>query len=250
MDTNPNGEILETPDGSQPQIITADEGGQGDPNGALEPSPEEEAFNSLKGSTQERVRTLAKRANEATQLRSEVEQLRNEMAGLRLQRMTPQPAFNPEVNDAVSKLDSFGLATKDYVAQEIEKGVNQGLSGVVYKMELDRLEGKYNGNNGLPAFDRSEYETFIADNPKYRGYDPEDVYKKMFEDELFEARTKTPTTPTRLSPTLRATRTRVQEETMTPEYIEQRLKQPDGREWYDKNLSKINAVIARIPSTE
>ena len=41
MDTNPNGEILETPDGSQPEMTTADEGIQGQPECALEPSAEE-----------------------------------------------------------------------------------------------------------------------------------------------------------------------------------------------------------------
>lgn len=250
MDINPNGEILETPDGSQPEITTADDGSQGQPNGALEPSAEEVAFNSLKGSAQERIRTLANRANQATQLQSEVEQLKAEMESLRLRGMQPAQLQNPDVQDAVSKLDNFGLATKDFVAKEIERGVNQQLSGLVYKMEMDRLEGRHNGSNGLPAFDRAEYEAFVNANPQYRSYSPEDVYNKMFEDDIFDARVKGLGKPEKQTPTLRATRTRVQEETMTPEYIEKRLAQPDGRQWYAQNIDKINAVIARQPSTE
>lgn len=250
MDQNPNGEILETPDGSQPEMITADEGGQGQPNGAQEPSAEEVAFNSLKGSTQDRIRTLAQRANEANQLKSEMEQLKSEMETLRLKGMSP--VQNPDVRDAVSKLDQFGVATKEYTNKQIDEKVDQKLSGIVWKMEMDRLEGRHNGNDGLPAFDRAEYEAYINANPQYRGYAPEDVYNKMFEDEIFDAKVKGMGTKQTVSkaPTLRTTRTRVQEETMTPEYIEQRLKQPDGRQWYDQNITKINSVIARIPSTE
>jgi hypothetical protein len=250
MDNNPNGEILETPDGSQPEIITADEGSQGQPNGALEPSAEEVAFNSLKGSTQERVRTLANRANQATQFQSELETLRAENETLRLRGMTPT-TVNPDVQDAVSKLDNFGLATKDFVAKEIEKGVNQQLSGLFYKMEMDRLEARHNGSNDLPAFDRAEYEAYVNANPQYRGYAPEDIYNKMFEEEIFDTKVRGLGKQTaKQAPTLRATRTRVQEDAMTPEYIEKRLAQPDGRQWYAQNIDKINATIARVPSTE
>lgn len=254
---NPNGEILDTPDGSQPEIITADEGTQVNPEGASDLSTEEVAFNSLKGSTQERVRTLAKRANDATQLQAEVEQLKADMEALRLRSMTPAPEVNPDVRDAVSKLDGFGLATKDYTNKTIDERVNQKLSGIVWNMEMDRLEGRHNGQDGLPAFDRSEYEAFINANPDYRGYKPEDVYTKMFEEDIFDARVKGKGTTTQLvnkqAPNLRATRTRVQEEAMTPEYIEQKLAslpKDERMKWYTANLSKINEVTARQPSTE
>lgn len=250
MDINPNGEILETPDGSQPEIITTDEGSQVNPEGALNPSAEEVAFNSLKGSTQDRVRTLAQRANHATQLEGENEQLKQQMEALKLRSMTP--VQNPDVQDAVSRLDQFGVATKEYTNKQIDEKVDQKLSGIVWKMEMDRLEGRHSGNDGLPAFDRSEYEAYIGANPQYRGYSPEDVYNKMFEDDIFDAKVKNLGTrqPGKQAPTLRATRTRVQEETMTPDYIEKRLQQPDGRQWYAQNIDKINAVIARVPSTE
>src|SRR6266702_2920588 len=213
MEFNPNGEILETPDGSQPEMITADDGSQVNPQGALEPSPEEVAFNSLKGSTQDRIRNLAQRANQATQLQSEMQQLKTEMEAMRLRSM--QPVQNPDVQDAVAKLDQFGVATKDFVAKQIEEGVNKKLSGLVWNMEMDRLENRHGGNDGLPAFDRSEYEAYINANPQYRNYTPEDVYNKMFEPEIFDAKVKgMGTRQTVKQPTLRATRTRVQEETM------------------------------------
>jgi hypothetical protein len=244
MDTNPNGEILETPDGSQPEITTADEDGQVNPQGAQDPSPEEVAFNSLKGSTQDRIRTLANRANQASTALEEVEQLKREMEGLKLSRMTP--TVNPDVQEAVSRLDGFGIATKDFVAKQVQEGVNQQVSGLLYKLEMDRLEAKHSGTDGSPAFDRAEYEAYIGANPKYRAYDPEDVYQKMFPDETPSQKTAQPSK----QPNLRPTRTRVQEEAMTPEYIEKRLQQPDGRTWYEQNRDKINAVIARVPSTE
>lgn len=252
MDPNDsNGEILETPDGSQPGITTADEGTQVNQDGALNPSAEEVAFNSLKGSTQDRVRTLAQRANQATQIESERDQLKAELEAYKLRSMTPSLQVNPDVQDAVSRLDQFGVATKDYTNKQIEEKVDQKLSGIVWKMEMDRLEGRHSGNNGLPAFDRAEYEAYIGANPQYRSYSPEDVYNKMFEDEIFDAKVKGMSQgTTKQAPTLRATRTRVQEDTMTPEYIENRLKQPDGRQWYEQNKDRINTVIARTPSTE
>ncbi len=252
MDNNPNGEILETPDDSQSEIITADDGTQVNPEGALNPSTEEVAFNSLKGSTQERVRTLANRANQANQLQAEMEQLRAENETLRLRGMQPATFQNPEVQGAVSKLDEFGIATKDFVEKKIKDGIDQGLSGIVWNMEMDRLESRHGGQDGLPAFDRAEYEAFINANPQYRGYKPDDVYNKMFEDDIFDAKVKGLGTrqPGKQAPTLRATRSKVQEETMTPEYIEKRLQQPDGRQWYAQNIDKINVAIAKNPSTE
>jgi hypothetical protein len=246
---NPNGEIPETPDDSQSEITTADDGSQVNPQGAQDPSAEEVAFNSLKGSTQERIRTLANRANLASTAIEEVERLKQEMEALKLQRMAPAP--NPDVQDAVSKLDTFGVATKSWSEKTIDEKVDQKLSGILYKLEMDRLEGKHGGSDGLPAFDRSEYEAFVNANPKYRAYDPEDVYQKMFEEEIQDAKFKGQgTRQPGKQPTLRPTRTRVQEEAMTPEYIEKRLQQPDGRTWYEQNRDKINAVVARVPSTE
>lgn len=252
MDNNPNGELLETPDGSQPERTTAGQENEVNLDGASNATPEEVAFNSLKGSTQERVRTLANRANQVTQLQSEMAQMRQELEAQRLRSMTPQQTFTPDVQDAVSKLDQFGMATKDYTNKAIEEKVSQQLSGLVWKMEMDRLESRYNGSNGLPAFDRAEYEAYIGTNPQYRNYSPDDVYSKMFEDEIFDARVKGLGTKPQVkqSPNLRATRTRVQEEMMTPEYIEQRLAQPDGKQWYEQNLQKINSVLARSSSAE
>lgn len=253
---NPNdfgndGEILETPSGSQPGMTTADEGSQVNPEGAQEPSLEEVAYNSLKGSTQDRIRSLAQKANQATQLQSERDQLKAEVEAMRLRNMQPQMQ-NPDVQDAVSKLDQFGVATKDFVGRQIDEKVNQQLSGIVWKMEMDRLEGKHNGSDGLPAFDRAEYEAYVNANPQYRSYSPDDVYEKMYNEDIFEAKVKGlgNKPQVRQSPNLRATRTRVQEEAMTPDYIEQRLRQPDGRQWYEQNKDRINTVVARMPSTE
>lgn len=252
MDNNPNGELLDTPADSQSGITTADEGNQVNREGAQDPSLEEVAFNSLKGSTQDRVRTLAQRANEATRLQTEIEQMRSENEALKLRSMQPNLQQNPDVQDAVSKLDNFGVATKTFVDKRIKDEVNQSLSGIIWKMEMDRLEGKHSGSDGLPAFDRAEYEAYVNANPQYRNYTPEDIYSKMYEDEIFDARVKgIGTRPSgRQTPNIRPTRTRIQEDAMTPDYIERRLQQPDGRQWYEQNKEKINAVVARVPSTE
>jgi hypothetical protein len=50
----------------------------------------------------------------------------------------------------------------------------------------------------------------------------------------------------RTTKTLKPTRTQVQGDSLTPEYIEERLKQPDAQQWYSDNVTKINAVLGRM----
>ena len=44
-------------------------------------------------------------------------------------------------------------------------------------------------------------------------------------------------------PSLRPTRTTVREEQWSPDWIENRMKQSDGLEWYSKNKDKVNNFL-------
>lgn len=242
LDPNLNGEIVETPAATPAETITPDAGSSVNQNGAVNLSPEEVSWNNLSGSAQDRFRETTR---ELARVRREREDL------LARQQSVPENRFNaldnapvPGAQDAVQTLDKIGMAPKQYVDQQI----NQQLSGLVYNMELERLGGRYDGSNGLPKFDREEYENYIAIHPQYRNYTPEDVYNKMYDSEIFDWRSQQNqgrTNNRNSNTTLRPNRTQVREEPLTPEMIEQRLQEPDGTAWYAANIDKVNAVIAK-----
>lgn len=242
-DPNLNGENVETPAASPAETITPDDGSSVNPQqDAASLSSEEAKWNSLTGTTQERIRQLARENN---RLR-EAESLKNQAP----QYNYPQPnaygaqTRTPEVESAVQRLSDVGIATD----AKVEEKVNQKVAGLVYQLELDKLSDKYSGETGLPKFEREEYEDYVARHPQYRTYAPEDVYKKMYEPEITEWQVQNHgrQLPSKsVTPSLRPTRTLVREEALTPEGIEQRLNQPDGRQWYEQNRDKIQTVLAK-----
>lgn len=194
---------------------------------------EEVEFNSLKGTTQERIKTLIRQRNEALK-RTENTQI---MPLSNVPDNGQQPA---QVQEAVHKLESVGIATK----KTVEETVRQEIGALRYENEMNRLASSYSGEQG-PKFEREEYEDFVRNNPQYAGYLPEDVFKmKMYPEEFRDLELKGASTQKRTT-TLRPTKQSVTEEPLTLETIEARLKEPDGRQWYDKNYNKINAVLAK-----
>lgn len=245
-----NGEIVETPAGSPPETITPGGETTVNPQDAGSLSPEEENWNSLKGSTQDRIKQIIREKNDWIERAERAEQLANSQPVYQTQQPTysnPNPN-SPEVVDAVKKLSDVGIATKD----EVEQRINQTVNGLVREMELDRLEAKYSGENGLPKFDKEEYRDYINRHPQYQYYMPDDVYNKMYSEEILDWKLQNQgqAATTKPSPSLRPTKTRVGEEVLTPELIDQRLKEPDGRAWYERNIEKINAVMYKQTPTE
>jgi len=208
-------------------------------NASEQLTPEEIEFNSLTGSTQDRIKKL-------------VSDKRNLSEQLDMERkrtyVPPPPVYgnnqsNPEVSDAVRKLSDVGIATDE----KVEKKINESLGQLRYENELLRLESKFSGDAGEPKFVRDEYEDYVSSHPQYRNYLPEDVYRKMYDEELLNIEVqKRQGTPNKNVRTLKPARTQVQGESLTPEYIEERLKQPDGQQWYSDNVTKINAVLGRM----
>lgn len=203
-------------------------------------SEEEVEFNKLTGSTQERIRKLARMAREA---KEEAEGYKNTLRTV----PPPPPMSEPssDVQQAVRKLSDVGIATKE----DVNNIVGQSLSALRYEQEMARLASTYTGKNNEPQFERSEYEDFVRDNPVYANYYPEDVFKdKMFRDEfrnLGETEKPSVSSPKTLKPT----KTSQQKETFSPEYIEEKLKslpEEERKQWYNENLSEINAVLGKM----
>jgi hypothetical protein len=240
--------------GSQPEDKTegSDSDIQSDTEGQ---SPEEVFFNSLSGSAQDRFKNAFRGLSEKDELVASKEQEAEYWKKMALNGsntvpppppvgQSPISADDPQVKDAVSKLSSVGLATKE----EVDKKINDSLAGLRYQYELERLEKNYDGGDGKPQFDKLEYENFIKTHPQYGSYFPEDVYQIMFKDELVDWQidqrdSNQPNRSRSLKPSKASTQ---QSDQLTPESIEERLRQPDGKKWYDDNIDKVNAALGRL----
>lgn len=239
-DVRVEGEQTETPSDSQSGTITTESSIDDSSQGASSTSPEEVAWNNLKGGTQDRIKSIL---NERDEYRAQTERL-NQFVRTNnpFQQTANMNQSTPEVQNAVQKLSEVGIATDEKVDQKI----NQRIGNLIYNFELEKLESRYDGANGLPKFDRSEYQDFVTRNPKYQNYQPEDVYQKMYEEEILDAKVKSYKANPGQSTTssLRPSRTTVREEQWSNEWLDNRMKQSDGLEWYSKNKDKVNNWLA------
>src|SRR3990167_9502649 len=143
------GEIAETPSVSPTETITSDS--TEDVNeSASSQSPEEVAWDELKGDTQNRIKSILKERDDWKARAERESSDRTFYEAPQQQNLSPN---SPEVIDAVQKLSNVGMATKD----EVNQVVNQRIGNLVYNFELEKLGNKYDGTNGLPRFERSEY---------------------------------------------------------------------------------------------
>lgn len=218
------------------QAQTNDQGDDGSQN---QTTPEEEEFNSLSGSTQDRIRKLARDKRE---LAEKLQSFQQNNTGL----IPPAPGSSfrdPQEMAAIQTLADKGIATDEKVNKVVDAKYNE----IRWELEQNRLESKYTGAQDEPQYVREEVEAFIQTHPQYRAYAPEDVFKyKMFSDEFMNVEVQKRGTKTGRTQTLRPTKAAVAQEGMTPEYIENRLQQPDGRQWYDEHLTEINATLSKM----
>lgn len=213
-------------------------------NGTGGQTTEEVEFSRLSGSAQDRFRVVLK---EREQLRRELDLFRNGTQNFAPQQQTQQQD-NPQVADAVNKLREVGLTTK----KDVEEMLQSTLAQTRYQLELNRLEDSFNGSDGKPKFTREEYFDYVGRHPEYKDYLPEDVYGKMYSEELDDWKAQNRNrggNSGQRSSSLRPTRTNVQGDQLTPESIEETLQKlpPDQRQtWYNKNIDKINQVMNRM----
>lgn len=238
------GESTNIPAGSQPGTITSESITSVNPQGATTLSTEEAAWNELKGGTQDRIKTILRERDDA------LEEARRAQDARVVTPPAPTYSSNPDSRNAQQILSDVGMATKD----EVKQLLNQELGKLSRDFELERLEARHSGSDGFPKFERDEYRDFVNRNPQYKSYDPEDVYEKMYKEEIRDAELKALRQPRPKQSTtnsLRPTATQEREEGLTPEFIEKRLQQPDGRKWYAENKDRINATLASFkPSAE
>lgn len=247
LDVMLQGENQDSPSGSQTENastgsnsdIPADDG-QG-----TEGEEEKVTFDKLTGSAQDRFRKIYQDRQNKIAEAEKWKQLAMQNQPVQQQTTNGQP--NPEVQDAIQKLDSAGIATKEFV----QKQVQDILAQKTYYDELSKLEGQINGSDGRPAFTREEYFDYVDRHPQYKNYLPIDVYAKMYPEELRDwQETHKSETQVRKSSALRPTRTASREnEELTVDEIEAKLKslpEPQRSEWYLANQAKINRATQKM----
>lgn len=202
-------------------------------------SDEEVEFNSLSGSSQERIRELVRRARDAE----------NKLGSIQQPAYVP-PAPNtlaPDQKQALETLSQFGVATDEKVDRKVAESFNQ----IRWEMENQRLASKYTGSNGEPQYVREEVEDYIRNHPQYSGYAPEDVFRyKMFPDEIskFESENRGSSQRQRTS-SFRPTKSQGQlsSSAITSENVEEMVKSHD-QDWYDEHIDEINKAVSQHTS--
>jgi hypothetical protein len=211
-------------------------------------SPEEVEFSKLSGNAQERFKKVLGRAATAEQKLREFETQRQQGTQM-VPPAAPTDYQSPEAQAALQQLEKAGVATD----RKVDAKLNEKLNAVLWNFEQARLESKYTGVDGEPKYDRAEVEDYIRNNPQLAGYSAEDIFRyKMFPDEFLELevtkKTSGGSTTAGGTKTLRPTKAAVHEETLTPEYINDRLDvKKYGREsvekFYDDNHEQIEQVL-------
>lgn len=113
--------------------------------------------------------------------RGTVEQLQQRLSQLEGRVTAPSAPANPEAEQIKSALKQLGFAPVDEVTASFEQKLAQERTNMQVEQQLSRLEGRYDGKNGTPKFDRTEVVKYALD--KGIG-DPEIAYKARYEREL------------------------------------------------------------------
>ena len=247
IDQNVNQDVA-VPDGSQPdQNAAGDASDASDAQQAtssqpdVQKTPEENEWNSLTGTTQDRVKKILRDLNEYKSKVTQQAQQDSGWAERQYQQPVQQTTTAPdEVERAYKTLQDKGMATRD----DLYALVGQ----IRTERDHERLAEKYDGSDGLPRYDRMEVEDYM-NRSNMRG-NPEAAFRDMYFDEFVDSGKKqmkrkpayTTEKPTASSQTAR-------NEPMTLESFRQELQSPAGREKYAKlmqNPQKFDALIAQL----
>ena len=216
-------------------------------------SPEESEWNRLGGGSQDRFRQLIRERNE----------LRNQLTIAASVQRPPVPqqvpvapaqvnemGLTPEQELAIENLRKFGVWTKKDQEQFERKQQYQTArlrqeteDEILIETEYARLEALHNGSDGMPAFDRQ----LIEEHMKATGvYNPEKAYEDLYRDELFDAWAREKGTKPSKTYSERPHSVTSQTEPLTLAGLQERLRQPDGKVWWEKNRERLLPMVGEL----
>ena len=130
------------------------------------------------------------KVEEANRLKEELQAIKAQQEeAQRLAHMTPEEQVQQQqLEVAKETLKKLGFVTKEEQerARQEEKAANMFIS------ECNRLEGKYDGKDGMPVFKASEVAAFMDELASQGQYvsDPETAYKLKHLDQIAEVKAK------------------------------------------------------------
>lgn len=247
MDNDPKiQESVETPATSLVEEKTTENNVSQDVNEVSSSSPqetkvsqEEESWENLKGSTQERIKQILHERDEYREKLSR--QAQEDATRVSQYTTTPQQSQSNYSQDEVDKaIDTLKNRGKFATVEDMN-----ALFYVIQKdKDFDRLESKYSGVDGLPKFDRQEVDDYMK--RKNIG-NPEAAFRDMYFDEFIDARkvsqrkgvyTEKPSAPSS-----------TKEEPLTAETLREKLAGPKGQQYYDKlvkNPAEFDKIIQQL----
>lgn len=171
-------------------------------------------------------------------------ELESKMAELE-SKLDSRTSTNSNPNDdelelAVEKLAPI-LQKKGFITAQQREDEERAAQ---YTKDLENLSQKYDGKDGRPTFDPNE----VANHAKKAGiFNLEAAYRDLHWKELIDfekkrdssddVETEKPSSTSQSKPGERVK--------LTAEFLRDRLSQPDGKEWYEKNRDKILAATAK-----
>lgn len=165
---------------------------------SVEASEKTETTNEVEQTTQSEPKTIpydrfrevnekAKKAEELERKLQEYEAAQKEQE--RLASMTPDEKYQQEqLEVAKETLKKLGFVTKE----EQEKMLQEEKARNFFLSEVNRLEGKYNGSDGMPKFVAQEIAAYMDELASKGQYvsDPETAYKLKNLDQIAEIKAK------------------------------------------------------------
>lgn len=222
-----------------------------------EPSPEELEFSKLSGSAQERFKAILRKNRELNETAQKAVEMAQELQRQRLaEQETPpaqeeRPATTTEQELAIENLRKFGVWTKkDQEEQEArwkaeqEEKQRELQDSMLIETEYSRLENKHNGSDGLPRFDREIVEAHMQESGVYN---PEKAYEDLYRDEMFDQWAKQQSGGSSQVYTEKPrTSVGTTTEPLSLDGLRERLRQSDGKEWWDKNRERLLPLLGEL----
>lgn len=155
-------------------------------------------------------------------------------------RTTNSNPDDDELETAVERLTPY-LQKRGFITAQQKEDEDRAAQ---YAKDLENLSQKYNGNDGRPTFDPTE----VANHAKKQGiFNLEAAYRDLHWKELidFEKKQSFPNDVETERPNSTNNSKPGERVKLTAEFLRDRLAQPDGKEWYEKNRDKILAATAK-----
>lgn len=151
-------------------------------------------------------------------------------------------AITPEVQRAVDHLKGIGkFVTED----ELKKTIQTIEDRNNLNAEHIRLVQEHDGSDGRPKYDKQKVEEYMRERAVY---DPKVAYEALHRDELVEWEIRKAEEQRKKKPYVEkrgGSTSENDENAITLEKIQDSMKTPSGREWYERNRTKILSLLAQ-----